>query len=308
MKPCMRFILLPPACLLPHALVFAHADKSQPSHALYWSWDPLVLGLLALSGALYLAGTRALWRQSRPGGGIRQWQAACFWAGWLTLIIALVSPLDPLGEALFSAHMVQHELLMLVSAPLMVLGRPLAVFVWALPHSWRRKAGTAAKFKPVEIFWRFATNPLAAWTIHAVVLWAWHAPSFFQASILNTTVHTFQHFSFLFAALLFWWTLFQTRQKHGGNGMAVIYMLTTAIHTAMLGALLTFSPKPWYPAYAATTSAWGFTPLEDQQLGGLIMWVPGGMSYLIAGLWLVARLLQAAAGRERHGGSSGKSI
>lgn len=287
-------------CLLSlHATASAHVERALAgpgtaagSALLHWSWDPLVLSMLAVSAALYLIGTTRLWHASHSGSGIRKWQAACFWGGWLTLIVALVSPLDPLGAVLFSAHMVQHELLMLVAAPLLVLGRPLAAFVWALPVSWRRRLGSATKSTPVDHLWGSITHPLSAWTIHALVLWVWHVPPFFQASIVNSTVHTFQHSSFLFAALLFWWSAFQARQRHGGNGVAILYLLTTALHTALLGALLTFSLQLWYPVYAATTTMWGFTAIEDQQLGGLIMWVPGGLSYLFAALWLAARLLE----------------
>jgi putative membrane protein len=295
-----RYTSVPAALFLllaPHGTLFAHTGNQEPllhAASLHWSLDPWVLMPIAVSGWLYLAGIVRLWRESGAGSGIRTSQAASFGIGWLTLIFALLSPLDPMGEALFSAHMVQHELLMLVAAPLMVLGRPLAAFVWALPLSWRRKTGTATKSKPVHAFWAFVTHPLAAWSIHALVLWTWHAPTLFQASIASTGVHILQHFSFLFAALLFWWALLQGRQKHGGEGAAIIYLLTTAIHTAVLGALLTFSSRVWYPVYAATAPAWGFLPLEDQQLGGLIMWVPGGLSYLLAALWLVARLLQTS--------------
>lgn len=293
----MKLRLLTSLCLfLCAGPVLAHADHRElliSVDALHWSFDPLVTTLLVLSGWLYLQGILRLWQASGRGGGIRSWEAWCFAGGWAMLVVALVTPLDPLGEVLFSAHMVQHELLMLVAAPLLVLGRPLAVFVWAFPMPWRRRLGAASKWTPVDLGWRFITHPLAAWFIHALVLWVWHAPPFFQASILDDTVHTWQHFSFLFAALLFWWALFHGRPRHGGNGMAILYLLTTAMHTGVLGALLTFSQRVWYPVYAPFTPAWGLTPLEDQQLGGLIMWVPGGLAYLLAALWLAARLLGA---------------
>lgn len=285
--PALLLLALP-------ASVLAHSDHREELisfEALHWSFDPWVIVPLAVSGWLYLQGLVRLWRSAGRGGGIRTWEASCFAAGWLMLIVALVSPLDPFGEALFSAHMVQHELLMLVAAPLMVLGRPLAVFVWAFPPRWRGTIGGAAKWMPWDVFWRFITHPLAAWWIHALVLWIWHVPPFFQASILDSTVHSWQHFSFLFAALLFWWSLFHGRARHGGPGVAILYLLTTAMHTGVLGALLTFSERVWYPVYAPLTPAWGLTPLEDQQLGGLIMWVPGGLAYLVAALWLAARLL-----------------
>jgi len=281
-------VLVQPAWAFAHA---EHRERLDSVDALHWSFDPWVLASLALAAGFYLCGILRLWRASTPGAGVRRWQAGCFAGGWLTLVVALVTPLDPLGEVLFSAHMVQHELLMLVAAPLLVLGRPLAVFVWALPPGGRRATGTFTRTAAVTGAWRGITHPFTAWAVHALVLWAWHAPPLFQASVLDTSVHTAQHLSFLFAALLFWWTLLYGRPKHGGSGVAILYLLSTAMHTGVLGALLTFSQRIWYPVYAPLTPAWGMTPLEDQQLGGLIMWVPGGLVYLIAALWLAGRLL-----------------
>lgn len=287
-----RLALLAPLAHPAQALAHAeHRDQLISIETLPWNFDPWVVVPLALAAGLYLTGILRLWSASAPGSGVRRWQAASFAGGWLALVVALVTPLDPLGEALFSAHMVQHELLMLIAAPLLVLGRPLAVFVWAFAPPWRRALGGFVRTRAVSGIWRSITHPLVAWTIHALVLWGWHAPPLFQASILDTTVHTIQHFSFLFAALLFWWTLLYGRPKHGGSAAAILYLLTTAMHTGVLGALLTFSQRVWYPVYAPLTPAWGLTPLEDQQLGGLIMWVPGGLVYLVAALWLVARLL-----------------
>lgn len=271
------------ACWLPLA---ARAHSGSP---LAWNADPAVLAPLALSAVAYALGLCRLWQHAGRGAGIRKWQAACFGAGWLALVLALVSPIDGLGEALFSMHMVQHELLMIVAAPLLVLGHPLVVFLWAMPISWRRSAGAAAHWKPWRLTWLTITSPLAAWSIHAAVLWLWHVPLLFQAGLQITFVHTLQHLSFLMAALLFWWSLFDERHS---RGIAILYLLTTAMHTGLLGALLTFSTRLWYPVYQPGTLAWGLTALQDQQLGGLIMWVPAGLPYLLFGLWLTARMLQ----------------
>src|SRR5688572_2993918 len=118
--------------------VVAHEGKPhQPRDLLFtWGLDPVVIASLVLSGWLYFRGLRRMWREAGPGRGIRRWEAGAYAAGWLALFVALVSPLHPLGEVLFSAHMTQHELLMLVSAPLIVLGRPVVAFLWSMPVAW----------------------------------------------------------------------------------------------------------------------------------------------------------------------------
>jgi putative membrane protein len=249
-----------------------------------WSWDPIILMGLAAAAVLYRKGATA-------SHGFRAWERRCYWAGWWSLVLALVSPLHPMGEVLFSAHMLQHEILMLVSAPLLVLGRPLIAYLWGLPESWR----SMANWRPMRRCWRFVSTPVNAWWIHAAALWGWHAPQLFQATVTSDAVHAAQHFSFLGSALVFWWALLRGRDAERGYGMAVVYVFTTAIHSSILGALLTFSTRVWYPVYEGTTARWGLTPIEDQQIGGLIMWVPAGMVFVGAGLWLFAKWIQEPA-------------
>jgi len=249
-----------------------------------WEFDPGIVIPLIVFGALYAAG-------SRKHFGLTPLQQTFFWSGWASLVIALVSPLHPLGEELFSAHMLQHEILMLVSAPLLVLSRPLVTFLWALPFAWRRALGRWSKTGYVGSSWTFLTGALTAWWIHAAAIWVWHVPFLFDMTLRSDLAHTAQHLSFLLSALLFWWALFYSHGRRA-YGAAVLYVFTTAVHTGILGALLTFSPHIWYTAYRTTTQAWGFTPLEDQQLGGLIMWVPANLVYLAAGLVLFANWLK----------------
>ncbi|HVX65738.1 MAG TPA: cytochrome c oxidase assembly protein [Bryobacteraceae bacterium] len=272
-------------CLAP-ALSLAHEGRALEPHDVWgaWSFDPVIVLCLAVSALLYWRGA---WRER----GISTREQCAFWAGWAALALALISPLHPVGEVLFSAHMVQHEVLMLVAAPLLVLGRPLVPFVWGLPLSWRRGAGRVVKLRAVERAWRVVTHPLAAWSIHLIALWVWHAPSLFDATLESDWVHTFQHASFLGSALLFWWSLLRRSEYRTGSGAAVLYVFTTAVHTSVLGALLTFAPVPLYPAYTNTV-AWGLSAIEDQQLGGLVMWVPGGVVLTGAGLLLFARWIR----------------
>ena len=267
-------------------LVFAHPGESLKPHDLWlaWEFDPGVVVPLAISAILYSVGAR---RQHSANPR----QIAFFWSGWLMLALALVSPIHPAGEVLFSAHMVQHEILMLVAAPLLVLSRPLVTFLWGMPFEWRRTVGRWSKTAPVRRTWTFLTDPFSAWWIHAAAIWAWHVPVMFQATLRSDAAHTAQHLSFFLSALLFWWALFYA-QGRSAYGAGVFYLFTTAVHTSVLGALLTFAPHVWYTAYTTTTQAWGLTPLEDQQIGGLIMWVPAGVVYLAAGLALFAAWLK----------------
>jgi putative membrane protein len=286
------------------AVLFLHGDGHRALTAdqvlRWWTWDPLVLSLLAFAGGLYALGLARLWRRAGVGEGIRRWEAVCFALGWLGLFAALVSPLDTLGGILFSAHMAQHEVLILIAAPLLVLGRPLIPFLWALPLEDRERAGQWARSPGFSRFWRSLTAPLSVWTIHGVSLWLWHLPDLYQATLRNDFVHALQHLSFFGSAALFWWALIHGRFGRLGYGVAVLWVFTTSMHSGVLGALLTFAPRLWYPIYEARTSEWGLSALEDQQLAGLIMWVPAGFVFVILGLGLFAAWLGEAERRVAH--------
>ncbi|HEX6005519.1 MAG TPA: cytochrome c oxidase assembly protein [Burkholderiales bacterium] len=272
----------------------AHTDAPAAEAAFRWTFEPWVVACLALAAALYGAGALKLWRRAGIGRGLRLGQAAAFAGGWLTLCAALVSPLDGLGASLFSAHMLQHELLMIVAPPLFVLARPLETWTWGLPATWRSGAGQVAHWTPLANAWGALTIPLVAWAVHAAALWLWHTPPLFDAALSGPALHALQHASFLGSALLFWWAVLGRARHHG---LAIGLVFTTMVHTGVLGALLTFSPAPWYRGYAET-AAFGLSVLEDQQLGGLVMWVPGGFAYLAAGLTLAFRYFFSATARD----------
>jgi cytochrome c oxidase assembly factor CtaG len=281
------------------AIAMAHDGAPVEPHDLWSAWTfslPIVIPLIA-AVALYATGTRALWRQAGAGRGVSVWRVAAFATGWLILVIALVSPLHALGEVLFSAHMAQHELLMTVAAPLLVLGKPLVPTVFALPRGMRANATRWTQGAAFRRGWSALTRPGIAWGLHAVAIWGWHAPQLYQATLHNGFIHALQHISFIGTALLFWWTVLHPAWS--GRGIAMLSLFTTMVHTGALGAIVVLSGQLWYPAYAATTRAWGLTPLEDQQLGGLIMWIPGGAAYLIAALALLGGSLRESERRAR---------
>lgn len=258
-----------------------------------WALDPAIVAPLLLAAAWYAAGVRALW-----SGGDRRVvdsrQVASFAVGCAVMALALISPLHEASELLFSAHMIQHELLMVVAAPLLILGRPAVVMLWAMPPGGRMRVGRAVSTPAWRTFWHGVSRPMNAWVIHAVVIWGWHLPVPFQAALRNDALHGLQHLSFVGSALLFWWAIFHPRRQ-SALGLSVLYLFTTAVHTAVLGALMTFARAPWYAAYVAPVAGW--SPLEDQQLAGLVMWIPASLAYLIAALVVVRRWLRESEGR-----------
>jgi putative membrane protein len=143
------------------------------------------------------------------------------------------------------------------------------------------------------------TEPAFVWLLHAVALWVWHIPFLFQTAMAHDSIHVIQHFCFFTSACLFWWGMAHGRYGRLGYGAAVIYIFATAVHSGVLGALLTFSPAIWYPIYSATTAAWGFTPLQDQQLAGLVMWVPASVIFLLVGLGFMGAWLRESERRTR---------
>jgi putative membrane protein len=249
----------------------------------------VALALLLATGALlYGIGLRKLWKKAGVGRGIRIPDVARFTLGWLTLGMALLGPIDEMAERSFSLHMVQHELLMVVAAPLIVLGRPLEAWAWGAPVGVRRAVATAVRAAPLRRLWDLLGAPVGAWTFHALALWVWHLPALFLAALASLPMHCLQHACFFASALGFWWVAFGGIAR-ASNAASIASLFTTMLHTSALGALLTFAPTPWY-AHGGPL-AFGLSPLEDQQLGGLVMWIPGGFAYMVAGLVVVGAWL-----------------
>ena len=263
------------------------------------AWRIAVAALLVTAAVFYGVGVRRIRLSKSPPVGVSN-RAALFAAGWLTLTAALVWPLAPMTVGLFSAHMVQHELVMVVAAPLLVLARPLAMWAWALPGGWRAPAGRPFRARGFAAFWRGITNPLTATLVHAAAIWVWHVPRVFELSEASAAAHALQHVAFFASAVLFWWALLKPA-RGARVGAAVGCLFVTMLHTGALGVLLTFSGELWYPAATAHSHAVGLAPLEDQQLGGLIMWVAGGLPYVAAALALAARWFMEPLNKSRAG-------
>ncbi len=218
-----------------------------------------------------------------------------FGGGLLAIAFALLSPLDAAAERSFAAHMTQHLVLILVAAPLLVLGRPLLPAIWTLPPSWRRRGGRWwAGVPAVRVGLAAMTAPSVVWIAHAAALGFWHIPVAYAWALRYEPVHAAEHASFLVTGCLFWWVVLQpTGRRRLGYGAAIVYVATFAAVMGVYAALLTFARTPWYVAQAVPAWGAGLTALEDQQLAGLIMWIPGGVVYLAAVGLCFARWLEA---------------
>jgi putative membrane protein len=280
----------------------AHGAIENSLGPLTWTYDPWIITPLYLSGLLYLVGTSRLWRRAGHGRGVRYWQAASFWCGWTVLALALLSPLHWLGERLFTAHMVEHELLMVVAAPLLAVARPTGAMLWALPQSWRRAVGMCAQSGLIAVPWRLLRSALPAILLHTVATWIWHMPQLYNMVLTNLTMHRMQHASFFLSALLFWWSLFYGPARRRSYGIAIACLFFISLQCAMLGIFLTLARESWYPPQEEFTSLFDLTPMQDQQLAGLVMWVPPGFVYLGFALYFAWRWISGASVASSNGG------
>jgi putative membrane protein len=263
----------------------------------WWTFDPLVIAGLATASIVYAVGVRRLYRVAAAGRRALMYRTIAYDAGILVCALALLSPLDHASDVLFSAHMAQHELLMVVAAPLIALARPMAPMLWALPRRWRVRAGrTLQRPGPVRA-WHVLTSPVLALVLHALVRWLWHLPIFFDAALADERIHAVQHLSFFLTAVLFWWALIHGRYGRVGYGAGVAFVFLTVIHSGLLAAILAFADHPLYAPHAAASAAWGVDALVDQERAGLLMWIPVGIIMMAIGLAIFAAWIGQASRR-----------
>jgi putative membrane protein len=263
-------------------MILAHHPVAPGSLWTQWTFEPATVALVAAGALLYAVG-RARLRRKGGRSVVTTARAVSFYVGLALLAIALLSPVHALGETLFSAHMVQHLLLILVVAPLLVFGAPLVPVMVASPPLARRGAIALRHGPLLRGARRALALPLVVWGLHALALWSWHLPGLYRVALEDPVLHVVEHASFLLTAIAFWSLVIATKPRRRlAQPLAILFVFTTALHSGALGALLSFSSRPLYPLHAAGARAWGLTPLADQQLAGLVMWVPSGALYLVA--------------------------
>ena len=278
--------LAPPLALLllaiaPSAALGHGTDVPAPTFPdllLAWRIDPLTIVPLVAAGAVYLWAVRHV-NQAHPDNPHPSHRSAMFLGGLLAIFLALASPIEAYEGALFSVHMGQHLLLMLVAAPLMVAGAPITLALRVARPSMRRRL-LWVLHSPVV---RAISFPVVTWTLFAAVNWGWHFSSLYDQALENTALHYFQHATFLGAALLFWWPAIGAdpspwRLPHPAR---LFYLFLALPQNSFLGVALLNTGTVLYPHYVTNLRSWGPTPIDDQHLGGVIMWVFGDIAFLL---------------------------
>jgi cytochrome c oxidase assembly factor CtaG len=222
-------------------------------------------------------------------------RASLFILGYTALLIALVSPLHAVGEQFFSVHMVQHLLLTLVAAPLLLLSNSMPVLLWGLPKSERVTVGRLiGQPGPLRSALVWLTQPLVAGSLFIVVQWAWHQPLLYEWSLESRWAHYFEHLVFFGVAILFWWPVIGAAPLRTplGYPARMAYTFLGWMPMTLLGAGISMSHGPLYGTYINSAYSSGIDPLFDQQLAGLIMWVPGDVLFAAILMILFAAYLR----------------
>ncbi|MFN2201332.1 MAG: cytochrome c oxidase assembly protein [Caldilineaceae bacterium] len=259
-----------------------------------WEWRFEIVIVLLAFGLLYTLGWVRLRRRSSGGGLATGARLAAYLGGLFVLAAALMSPIDKLGGQLFFMHMTQHMLTIMVAAPLLLLGNPYPFIVWGLPRPGRKVM--TGLFRSDSSFRRLmaaATKPIFAWLVFITVYLGWHDANLYGLALRNDTVHDFQHITFFLAAMLFWWPVIGAAPHIHGRFPAFGRMayLIGAIPPAMfVGVSIAYSSTVIYSYYASVPRIWGVSLMEDQMLGGVIMWIPGSMMFIMAALIVLARM------------------
>jgi putative copper resistance protein D len=278
------WLLLLPAAAAAHGEVAP--APAFPGVLAEWSLDPLAVAGLLLTGGLYLWAVRRV-RAAHPNNPHPRWRTWLFLGGLGAIGVALLSPIEAYEGALFSVHMVQHMLLQLVAAPLLLAGAPITLTLRVASPTWRRRL-LAVLHSPVV---KAISFPVVAWVFFAATNWGWHYSTLYDDALENQALHYLQHAHFLFAALLFWWPALGAdpspwRLPHP---VRLFYLFLAMPQQSFLGVSLLETRTVLYQHYVTNVRAWGPTPLEDQHIGGMVMWVFGDIAFL-AGMAVVVVL------------------
>ena len=248
-----------------------------------WNFDPSILMGTALIVGLYLYAIGPLRKRQHLAEQVQRRQVIYFLLGVFLMFLALVSPLDELGDSyLFSAHMVQHLFLTVVGPPLLLLGTP----AWLVKPLLRQRHAF--------LIARVLTFPAIAFFLYNADFWLWHAPPLYDATLENEAIHILEHLTFIVFGVITWWPIFSPLEEglpRLSLGGQILYLFFSGMPTVALGAGLTFSP-PLYAPYISAPRIWGISAVTDQQLGGLIMWIPGNILYIVIMSALFIRWMQ----------------
>ena len=273
--------------MTPGAVLAHGADvpaPTLPTVLLAWRADPIAIAGLLLAAAGYLWAMRRVNRE-HPGNPQPPYRSWLFLGGLATIGVALLSPIEAYEGSLFSVHMVQHMLLELLAAPLLLAGAPITLALRVSTPSVRRRLLSILQSRLMHA----VSFPVVAWVLFAAVNWGWHFSVLYDQALENQALHYLQHASFLGVALLFWWPVIGAdpspwRLPHP---VRILYLFLAMPQNSFLGVALSSASTVLYPHYVTNGRDWGLPPLEDQALGGVIMWVVGDVFFLAAMMGVV---------------------
>ena len=271
----------------------ATSELTLSKFLLTWEWDIFVIPVLFLTSSLYVLG----WWRLRKGGHTQLahgWRLAAYLGGQFSLVVALLSGVDIYQSSLFFFHMIQHEILIMVAPVLLLLGNPLPVMLWGMPRAGRRffarLLGRRAAFRS---YLARMSSPGTAWLIFTATIWLWHDPGAYQAAIHHDLIHYAEHITFFLAAMLFWWHITAAAprvHRRLGLGKRIGLIILALVPNQILSVGIAMSENLLYDHYDTVPRVMALAPLDDQVLGGVIMWIPGGMMYVAA---IIVLLLSA---------------
>ncbi len=268
-----------------------------------WEFRPIIIILLALLGGSFTLGWIRLRQlsktRSQPVSLAAPWRLISYWAGLLLLFLALVSPIEVLSGQLFLMHMIQHLLIAMFAPPLLLIADPMPIIMWGLPVGLRKQIGATlfAKNAPARPFLQAITKPIVAWGLFFMFLWGWHDGNMYNLTLRSAWVHDLEHVTFFYTAMLLWWHItgagpvLHKRFSYPGR---IAFTLGCIPANMIAGVAIALAETVIYTYYETVPfRTWGISVLEDQRIGGAIMWVPGSMMYAIAVIVLVALWMRA---------------
>ncbi len=255
-----------------------------------WDFSSTSAVLLLLMASAYIVGSIRLSLRISAAGAANS--DSRFWArfgsgmaGFALLAFALAGPLDVFAGDLFTAHSAQHIIIAMLAAPLLLIARPMPSYIWAFPRPMRSGAGTALTEAAIIIrALRFFTHPMVALPLFLLSQYVWHIPAAYNGSLENEWVHLLMHFTMFTAAVFFWWPIVgpppvRTRLSHPER---LVFLLLAVTPVALLAAIITLSKSVLFDFYLDSPGHFNWSPLEDQRIGGLLMWIPGNFTFLFA--------------------------
>ncbi|HET8786263.1 MAG TPA: cytochrome c oxidase assembly protein [Candidatus Limnocylindrales bacterium] len=273
-----------PAAVAAHGAV-PHDPPTFASLILGWRFDPLIAVALAAAAIAWLVLVRRVGR-AHPGNPIPARRTAAFMGGLAAIAIALLSGIEQYDTTLFSIHMVQHLLLILIAPPLLAYAAPVTQVLRVASPAWRRRLVGVLHSGPISAL----SHPVVAWLTFTLVMWISHFSPLFDAALENRIVHDAEHAAYLAAGLLFWWPVVgaDPAPRRLSYPVRALYVLLQMPPSSFLGMLITFATSPLYPHYATLGAPYGIDALADQELAGGIMWVGGDVVLITAVLLIVA--------------------